>query len=151
MMRAALGAALLAILLATGCGGDDPPPSAAEVEAALEDAVAAGAPGVALQIDGPEGEEFLGAGEADLDPARPIDPDDTYRIASVTKSFTAAIVMQLVAEGELSLEDTVADSIRSSSPRPATSPSPSSSAIPAASATTSRTRRSPRSSPRARR
>jgi D-alanyl-D-alanine carboxypeptidase len=109
MRRAALGATVLATLLATGCGSDDPPPSAGEVEAALEDAVAAGAPGVALQIDGPEGEEFLGAGEADLDPSRPIDRDDTYRIASVTKSFTAAIVMQLVAEGELSLEDTVAE------------------------------------------
>jgi D-alanyl-D-alanine carboxypeptidase len=107
MRRVALSAVVLA--LAAGCGGDDPPPSADEVEAALEDAVAAGAPGVALQINGPEGEEFLGAGEASLDPARPINPDDTYRIASVTKSFTAAIVMQLVADGELSLEDTVGE------------------------------------------
>jgi D-alanyl-D-alanine carboxypeptidase len=107
MRRVALSAVLLA--LATGCGGDDPPPSATEVEAALEEAVAAGAPGIALEIHGPEGEEFLGAGEADLDPARPIDPEDTYRIASVTKSFTAAIVMQLVGEGDLALDDTVGE------------------------------------------
>ena len=144
MRRAALLHGMLAAAVATGCGGDDPPPSADEVEAALEDAVAAGAPGIALQIDGPEGEEFLSAGEASLDPARPIDPEDTYRIASVTKSFTAAIVMELVAEGELVArrhDRRARPGARSR--RPVTSRSPSCSATRAASPTTSRTRSSP--------
>src|SRR3954466_2251102 len=36
-----------------------------------------------------------------------IRPDDRFRVGSVTKTFTAAVVLQLAAEGRLSLEDTV--------------------------------------------
>ena len=50
----------------------------------------------------------MSAGKASLDPPEPIRPGDLYRIASVTKAFTAAVAMQLVAEGDLSLDDTVA-------------------------------------------
>ena len=34
-------------------------------------------------------------------------PDDRFRIASITKSFVATVVLQLVGEGKLSLSDTV--------------------------------------------
>ncbi|MBW2085638.1 MAG: serine hydrolase [Deltaproteobacteria bacterium] len=37
----------------------------------------------------------------------PLDPDDMFRIASVTKTFTATIVFQLIEEGKLSLDDTL--------------------------------------------
>jgi D-alanyl-D-alanine carboxypeptidase len=33
--------------------------------------------------------------------------DDRFRVGSVTKTFTATLVLQLVAEGELRLDDTV--------------------------------------------
>ena len=100
---------MLIALLVAGCGDDGPStPDTAQVQAALDEAVAAGAPGVALELRGPEGDEFVSAGNASLDPPEPIQPGDLYRIASVTKSFTAAIVMQLVADGDLSLDDTIA-------------------------------------------
>jgi D-alanyl-D-alanine carboxypeptidase len=38
---------------------------------------------------------------------QPLTSEDTFRIASVTKAFTAAVVMELVEEGALSLDDTV--------------------------------------------
>jgi D-alanyl-D-alanine carboxypeptidase len=103
-------------LLAAGCGGDDDgdddgsgAPSSEEVQTALDDAVAAGVPGIALEMQTADGSELLTSGNASLDPEEAIESDDLYRIASVTKSFTAAIVMQLVAEGELSLDTTVAE------------------------------------------
>jgi D-alanyl-D-alanine carboxypeptidase len=82
-------------------------PSQEEVQSALEQAVAAGIPGIALEIQGPEGSEFLGVGSASLEVERPLTPEDRFRIANVTKAFTAAVVMELVEEGALSLDDTV--------------------------------------------
>ena len=52
---------------------------------------------------------FLTSGVASIESKQPIREDTRFRIASVTKSFTAAIVMQLVAERKLSLDDTVND------------------------------------------
>lgn len=82
-------------------------PTQEEVHSALEQAVAAGAPGVSVEIRSPEGSEFLTAGNASLESERPLRPEDSFRIASVTKTFTAALVMDLVEEGRLSLDDTV--------------------------------------------
>ena len=49
-----------------------------------------------------------GVGSADLDdPARPPGADDQFLIASITKTFTAVMVMQLRDEGRLSLDDTL--------------------------------------------
>ena len=104
-------ALVLAALVATGCGESDEPavPSSQQVQTALDEAVDAGAPGIAVAIRGADGEEFLTSGVASIESEQPIKPDTLFRIASVTKSFTAAIVMQLVAEGKLSLDDTVKD------------------------------------------
>ncbi|MEO6571734.1 MAG: serine hydrolase domain-containing protein, partial [Ilumatobacteraceae bacterium] len=41
------------------------------------------------------------------DTGTPMSPDATFRIASLTKPFTAGVVMQLVAEDTLGLDDTV--------------------------------------------
>ncbi len=78
-----------------------------DLQTALEEAVAAGVPGIALAIRSPEGGEFLAAGDASLEQPRPLGPEDRFRIASVTKAFTAAVVMQQIEEGRLSLDDTV--------------------------------------------
>jgi D-alanyl-D-alanine carboxypeptidase len=110
-------AVLLAIgfLSLAGCSGgvetkeESQVPSLEEVQSALEQAVAAGIPGIALEIQGPEGSTFLTAGSASLEDERPLIPEDRFRIASVTKAFTAAVVMELVEEGTLSLDDTVGD------------------------------------------
>ena len=105
----------LAAVLVSSCGGgeegkneeESQPPSLEEVQSALEQAVAAGIPGIALEIQGREGSEFLTAGSASLEDEQPLTSEDTFRIASVTKAFTAAVVMELVEEGALSLDDTV--------------------------------------------
>ena len=108
-------AGFLAIVLAlAGCSnseeakdGETTVPSSEEVQSALEQAVAAGIPGIAVEIRGPEGSEFLAAGVASVEDERPLTPQDRFRIASVTKAFTAAVVMELVEEGVLSLDDSV--------------------------------------------
>lgn len=50
--------------------------------------------------------EAVGIG--DLTTAVPITTDDHVRIASITKTFTGTVVLQLVEEGKLSLDDTLA-------------------------------------------
>lgn len=47
------------------------------------------------------------AGISDLHTAAPIAIDDHFRIASVSKTFTATAVLQLVDAGQLSLDDTL--------------------------------------------
>lgn len=47
-------------------------------------------------------------GISDLTTAMPITTDDHVRIASITKTFTGTVVLQLVEEGKLSLDDTLA-------------------------------------------
>ncbi|MEO8092092.1 MAG: serine hydrolase domain-containing protein [bacterium] len=98
--------------LLAGCGSDDEgsaAPTSDEVQAALDAAVEAGAPGIALEIRGPAGDEFLTSGYAAVESQEAIDPGERFRIASVTKSFTATVVMQLVAEDEIALGDTVSE------------------------------------------
>lgn len=48
-----------------------------------------------------------GYGEADLENRAPASPDTVYAIASITKQFTAAAVMQLAEAGKLSLDDEI--------------------------------------------
>ncbi|SEG88509.1 D-alanyl-D-alanine carboxypeptidase [Nonomuraea solani] len=53
---------------------------------------------------GASGKTRMGGGEAAT-------ADGRFRIGSVTKSFTAAVVLQLVGEGELSLSDSVGSGV----------------------------------------
>lgn len=48
-----------------------------------------------------------GRGLADIGTHRPITPATVFRLGSLTKQFTAAVILQLVAEGRLSLEDPI--------------------------------------------
>lgn len=69
-------------------------------------------PGMAVGIVA--GDELVyarGFGFRDLDTKAPVDPDTVFRIASMTKSFTALAVLKLRDEGKLSLEDPVAKHI----------------------------------------
>ncbi|MFT2016397.1 serine hydrolase domain-containing protein [Streptomyces sp. 796.1] len=47
------------------------------------------------------------AGEAELNTGRPVPAGASFRAASVTKSFVSTVVLQLVAEGRVSLDDSV--------------------------------------------
>lgn len=46
-------------------------------------------------------------GEAHRESKREATPETVYRLGSITKQFTASIVLQLVAEGKLALDDSV--------------------------------------------
>jgi CubicO group peptidase (beta-lactamase class C family) len=46
-----------------------------------------------------------GRGLADLEAQRPITADTAFRLGSITKQFTAALVLQLVAEKRIALDD----------------------------------------------
>jgi D-alanyl-D-alanine carboxypeptidase len=82
-------------------------PSAAQLQQALDDVVAAGASGVTLRVDDGRRTYRLASGQARREPPERMRPDDRFRAGSVTKSFVSTIALQLVGEGRLSLNDTV--------------------------------------------
>jgi D-alanyl-D-alanine carboxypeptidase len=78
-----------------------------ELQRLLDQIVAAGAPGAAARVRDGHGVTQAASGVADLRTHRPMRPGLTYRVGSLTKPFVATVVLQLVAEGRLSLSDTV--------------------------------------------
>ncbi len=86
-----------------------PPPAPIDgvVEKLLDGVMGRGVPGAILHISTPTWEGTWTRGTADLILDRPITPADTFRIASISKTFTATVVLQLVDEGRLRLEDTL--------------------------------------------
>ncbi|MCY0929049.1 serine hydrolase [Streptomyces sp. H27-H1] len=76
-------------------------------QAALDGVVQSGPPGaIALAQRGRD--VWSGhAGTADLATGRQSRVDDRFRVGSITKTFVATVVLQLEAEGTLSLDDTV--------------------------------------------
>ncbi|PKV80349.1 serine hydrolase domain-containing protein [Nocardia fluminea] len=75
-----------------------------ELQAALDAVHRAGVPGVFAEAR--EGAQIWrgAAGVADLATGRPATPDLRHRVGSVTKTFTAAVVLQLVEAGEIGLD-----------------------------------------------
>jgi D-alanyl-D-alanine carboxypeptidase len=83
------------------------PPTRAAVQRAIQRMVKYGAPGVAAVIQTPAGQETFSAGYGDLRGGTRISPRDHFRVGSVAKTFTAAVVLKLVARGQIGLGDTV--------------------------------------------
>jgi D-alanyl-D-alanine carboxypeptidase len=88
---------------AVGGGGDG------ALQAALDGLVAAGATGAVLYDRHGSHTTRLASGYADVVEGRPMRIDDRFRAGSQMKSFTAAVVLQLVQEGRLGLDDLVDD------------------------------------------
>jgi D-alanyl-D-alanine carboxypeptidase len=100
-----LGGALSAVAPATA--STRAPLPVPSLSSALAPLLAAGAPGaVALTRHGSHIER-AGIGWADLVAGRPMRSGDLMRVGSITKTFVAVVVLQLVDEGRLSLDDTV--------------------------------------------
>ncbi|WP_240667535.1 serine hydrolase domain-containing protein [Streptomyces luteoverticillatus] len=99
-------AAALATTACTFTANASAAPHAA-ARAALDAQVKAGHPGALIQVRDGNGVWNASAGVADLDTGRKRLPEDHIRIGSITKSFTSVVVLQLEAEGRLSLDDTV--------------------------------------------
>jgi D-alanyl-D-alanine carboxypeptidase len=68
--------------------------------------VTAGAPGALALVRDESGSQRAVSGFADREAGRALRPGDRFRIGSVTKTFVAAVVLQLVDERVLSLDDT---------------------------------------------
>jgi D-alanyl-D-alanine carboxypeptidase len=78
-----------------------------QVQRLLDSLVAAGAPGAAAWVQDERSSLQAASGLADLDSGRPMGPKLHFRAGSLTKSFVAAVVLRLVAEGRLGLSDTL--------------------------------------------
>lgn len=113
------GVAIAAALSAAGTAA--PVSASAAPPVTLQQGVSrlasAGAPGVLAFVRGPSGASLARAGAGRIGGRRPIGPDDPFRAGSVTKTFVATIVLQLVAEGRLGLDDTVASHLPGLLPR----------------------------------
>ncbi len=73
----------------------------------LDAVVSAGAPGAILFVRDGNRITRLTAGVSDIARKTPMRPDNHFKIASLTKTYTATVVLQLVGEGKLALDDTV--------------------------------------------
>lgn len=97
----------LLLVLAAGCGGSDAPSAASLGEgvdrAVAELAITGAAMGAAFHDTG----EVMTAasGVANVATGETWTADRQFRIGSVTKTFTAAVVFQLIDEGVVSLDD----------------------------------------------
>jgi D-alanyl-D-alanine carboxypeptidase len=90
-----------------GCLGLSPAvASGVSPQGVADEIQAAGAPGAIVNVDN---RVAAASGYADLATQRRMRPNLNFRAGSLTKSFTATVVLQLAAEGRLSLEDTVED------------------------------------------
>ena len=65
------------------------------------------APGATAYVSGPHGTWSGAAGVADVATGRPMPVDARMRLESVSKAWTATLVLQLVGEGRMGLDDTV--------------------------------------------
>lgn len=86
-----------------------PPDIAAEIQAEMDDLTANGfPPGMVVWIDAPE-YQFAGAsGFANLMDQMSMPPEGAFRIGSITKMFTATVILQLAEDGTLTLDDPLA-------------------------------------------
>ncbi|MER5786874.1 serine hydrolase domain-containing protein [Streptomyces sp. NPDC001980] len=105
----ALSAALAGPALAAPAG---PAPTAAAAghqatRKAIEAAVRDGVPGATATARDGHGTWSATAGVGDIRTGAPRSPSDHYRVGSITKTFVATVLLQLEAEGRLSLDDTV--------------------------------------------
>lgn len=82
--------------------------AAATAEALLAAAYPADAPGAAVLVKW-KGEVVLrkGYGMAQMDLGIPVAPEQVFEIGSVTKQFTAALVLRLAQDGKLALSDPI--------------------------------------------
>src|SRR3712207_637981 len=106
---------LLTLVSFSGCGNHDraTPHFSEDIVEQLDTAIASAMkyndlPGVVVGVWVPgEGEYVVARGKANLKTGEQRDLEDSFRIGSITKTFTATAVLQLVEEGKLSKSDTL--------------------------------------------
>ncbi len=100
-----IGLAILSLAAASPAAAT-PSDLKAKADAYLKSAFPSSGPGAAVIITD-DGKVVYAAGQglADLEAKRPITPDTVFRLGSITKQFSAAVMLQLVKEGKVSLDD----------------------------------------------
>jgi D-alanyl-D-alanine carboxypeptidase len=103
---------LLCLAATLGAGAQNPPANiAASLQKMLNDVIASPAnysPGVVMRVHLPGRWTWAGAnGRANITANRLAQPNDKYRIGSVSKNFTAVAILKLANEGKLSLNDKI--------------------------------------------
>lgn len=108
-LAVALGVAtLLAAEVATAAAQPAGPSPVKQLRQDTEAIHALGVSGVQARVVAPDGRQSVAtSGTADLNTGRPVASDGYFRMASTSKTLVATVVLQLEAEGELSLDDTV--------------------------------------------
>ncbi|MFF8833285.1 serine hydrolase domain-containing protein [Streptomyces sp. NPDC015131] len=81
-----------------------PAPDMEGVVAALRAATAQGAPGAMARLTGPDGTRTRTVGVRDRVSGAPMDTRARFRIGSVSKTFSAVVLLQLVDEGRIRLD-----------------------------------------------
>ncbi|MFH8727796.1 serine hydrolase domain-containing protein [Streptomyces termitum] len=84
-----------------------PAPDMDGVAAALDAAMANGAPGAMARFAGPDGVRSRTAGVRDRETGAPMDIHARFRVGSVSKTFSTVVLLQLVQEGRLELDQPV--------------------------------------------
>ncbi len=106
-MRRLLPVLALVLLLAAGCGGAKQRPELQSVLDRMVTGPSMVAPGATAYVAGPHGTWSGAAGLADIQTFERMRPDARMRLESVSKLWTATLVLQLAGEGRLKLDDTV--------------------------------------------
>jgi D-alanyl-D-alanine carboxypeptidase len=92
----------------TTAGGGGERASQADLDAALEKSFReSAAPGVVAAVQTPQYTWIRALGVADRTSEEPMTPEVYHRIGSVTKTFTATLLLQAAGDGLLSLDDTI--------------------------------------------
>ncbi|WP_237408091.1 serine hydrolase domain-containing protein [Streptomyces sp. M2CJ-2] len=113
LRRLSLSAAVLALAVSAvpSAAASPPAPRPSVVSRSVQqDADAlrdAGVTGVSVRLETPRGTVTARSGVGDLASGRPVPEDGHLRLGSVTKTFVATVVLQLVDEGRLTLDQTV--------------------------------------------
>jgi D-alanyl-D-alanine carboxypeptidase len=76
----------------------------AKLQSALDDVHRAGVPGVYAEVRDADQVWRGASGVADVSTGRPVTPDMRQRVGSITKTFTAAAILQQVEEGRIELD-----------------------------------------------
>jgi D-alanyl-D-alanine carboxypeptidase len=99
-----------AVLIGRAAFSSSPQPWRPELQRVLDGLVTGRgriAPGVTAYVSGPHGTWLGSAGLADVATGEPMRPNARVRLGSVSKLWTATVIMQLVGEGKLKLDDSV--------------------------------------------
>ncbi|MEV0031193.1 serine hydrolase domain-containing protein [Nocardia sp. NPDC050793] len=104
-------AAIVAVVALTGSVATSaaaaPGTDRGAVRQAMQEVIAAGATGVQIRIHDESGDWTSSAGVAERGRTEGVPTDGRFRVGSITKTFIATVVLQLVAEGRFQLDDPV--------------------------------------------